>query len=109
MSERNDMGKHGDDKAGESGHGGHDRQPGKEHAQKPESEQTAATPPEVKSRSSKAAAERGAAAAGEAEHASRGQPDALHPGPNRDERERSKGDLHHDQHEKEKEMKFNDL
>jgi hypothetical protein len=103
MSERNDMGKQGDDKAGESGHGGPDRQPGKEHAQKPESEQTAATPPEVKSRSTKAAA------AGGSEHASHGQPDALHPGPNRDERERSKGDLHHDQHEKEKEMKFNDL
>jgi hypothetical protein len=37
------------------------------------------------------------------------QPDPLHPGPNREERERSKGDLHHDQHEKEKEMEFKDL
>src|SRR5690242_1078003 len=103
MSEQTGMNKQGDEKAGEAGHGGQDRQPGKGHAQKPENEQTAATPPQVKSRSDKAKAVQAP------QRAPHEQADALHPGPNRDERERSKGDLHHDQHETEKEMKFKDL
>ena len=84
--------------AGEAGHRGHDRQPVHNGAnavdRNPEPEE-AATPREVARRSH------------EAEKLGKKVEDGVdynHPGPDRMEAERSKGHVHHDQHECETDM-----
>jgi hypothetical protein len=93
----------GNVKAGEAGQSGRDRQPssGSGGGTTPGSDQSAATPGEVKRRSQEADAGM--------KNKSHDKSDMVHPGPNREEGERSKGDAHHDQHEKEKEMKTEGL
>jgi hypothetical protein len=71
-------------KAGEAGQQGRDRQP-----------QTASQG-KVKSRSVEAREGM--------KNKAHERSDMVHPGPNREEGERSKGDVHHNQHEHEKEM-----
>lgn len=84
--------------SGEAGHQGRDRQAQKDVTRNPAeaapSEQTAATPPQAKGRS--AEAKKPATPVD--------QPDAVHPGPGRYELERSKGNLHHKQHEPQPDM-----
>ena len=77
--------KSGNPKAGEAGHKGFDRQPDTRNRQK------------VKSRSEEATE-------GMKNH-DHPRTDMVHPGPDREEAERSKGDAHHNQQEHEKDMK----
>jgi hypothetical protein len=82
--------------SGESGHKGRDRQPeknpGSSTGAAPDQQQ-AATPAQVQSRSRAA------------QHKPVGKhPDPVHPGPDRNEAEKSKGHLHHDQREPQPDM-----
>ena len=77
--------KSGNVKAGEAGHKGFDRQP------------DTIAPAEVKERSTEAKAGM--------KNQDHQHSDMIHPGPDREEGERSKGDAHHNQREREKEMK----
>jgi hypothetical protein len=83
--------------SGEAGHQGRDRQPGQSPAASaadtPGHPAEAASPPQVHQRSAEANKPK-----------SRPGGDALHPGPTRDEAEKSKGHLHHKQHEPQPDM-----
>jgi len=82
--------------SGESGQQGHDRQPGNDiqrSADRTPDEQEAATPRQVQRRSKKATTRKPVAAC-----------DPNHPGPQRDESQKSKGNAHHDQREPQPDM-----
>jgi hypothetical protein len=89
--------------SGESGHQGSDRQPGRDvsqsHRPNPEPRQSA-TPAQTKNRSDEASRKPAVA-----------HRDFLHPGPDRYEAEKSKGNLHHHQQEPQPNMReeFEDL
>jgi hypothetical protein len=100
MSTQNTSGKAvgGNIRSGEAGHQGHDRQPSndisKSGSAAPDASE-AAKPQEVAARSNEATA---------LQHKKGRTADIAHPGPERFEAERSKGDAHHDGNELEKDM-----
>jgi hypothetical protein len=82
--------KNSDIKSGEAGHQGRDRQPAQ-----------GAGAGQVQSRSEEAGAMQ--------KNANHDRSDMVHPGPDREEGEKSKGDAHHNQRETEKHMKTKKL
>ena len=88
----------------EAGYRGHDRQPVKDHTGQSldgvADERQAASPCQVFSWSRQAIV---------MYHGKHCHPDMIHPGPCREDGERSMGDAHHDQHEQEKEMRSEEL
>lgn len=85
----------GNPQSGEGGHRERDRQASKQETpQKSPLDPADAPAPKTAQKRSEQAMQKPPDARG----------DQLHPGPWRDELEKSKGDLHHDQHETEKDM-----